>query len=122
MTADEYVNPFVEQGVLRVSHAVVEELRRYARERPIWPRDVPRLPTITWYDENRIRTPGTNQRRELGPGLMLGWSDTVKVPANCVHDAGGFEFAVEMHSHILARAKERLIDRDDAAPTGFVLR
>lgn len=119
---DEYIHPFIEPGVLRVSDAVVEKLHTYARERPIWPRDVPRLPTIVWYDENYIRTPGTNQRRSLGPGLMPGWSDTVTVPANCVHEAGGFEFAVEIHRHILVRAVERLIDVDDAAPTGFVLK
>jgi hypothetical protein len=119
---DEYVHPFVEPGVLRVSDAVVEKLREYAREHPLWPRDVPRLPTISWYDENRIRTPGTNEWRELGPGLMPGWSDTVTVPANCVHVVDGFEFAVEMLPHILARASERRIDSDDTAPTGFVLR
>jgi hypothetical protein len=118
----EYVDPFVEPRVLRVTAAAVEKLRTYARERPLWPREVPRLPTIFWYDENRIRTPGTNQWRELGPGLMPGWSDAVNVPANCVHVADNFEFAVAMFPHILARAVERVIDVDDAAPAGFVLR
>jgi hypothetical protein len=45
---DEYVHPFVESGVLRICDAVVEKLREYAREHPLWPRDVPRLPTISW--------------------------------------------------------------------------
>jgi hypothetical protein len=44
------------------------------------------------------------------------------VPANCMHVADDFEFAVAMFPHVLARAVERVIDVDEAAPTGFVLK
>jgi hypothetical protein len=119
---NECVYPFIESGVLRVSEAALEKLREFVSDGRLWLPNVPRLPAFVWADGNRVRQLGTNEWRELGPCLTLDRVERRKVPANCVHVVDGFEFVVSVRSQVYEFGAERLIDVDDAAPTGFVLR
>jgi hypothetical protein len=113
---------FALPGVVSVTPAALQLAREFGEHigetRPgeAW------ITTFHWSDQRRVRVPGTNQWKELGAGLDLGAYRPSELPESVIQAIDGVEFAVMVPSPIYEKAVQRLIDKDDGAPSKLVLR
>lgn len=112
---------FTPPGVVKVSAAALELARAFLAEARRTRPDEDWIVTFDWADSRRVRLPD-NQWEELGEGVDLAVDERAKIPPDVTTTVGGVEFAVKVGDHIYARARQRLIDRDDTVRSRLVLR
>jgi len=99
-------------GSVRISAGALELARSFAKDVTTFDRAGGWIACFSWATETRVKGKGETEWTDHGPGLYLGAVRRRQARPADIFRMGGLEFLVEIPDHILAQAKERIIELD----------
>ena len=109
-------------GSVRISAGALELARSFAKDVTSFDRAGGWIVCFSWATRTRVKDKGETEWTDLGPGLYLGAMRRTQAKPADIFRMGGLEFLVEIPDHILAQAKERLIELDQSKLDKLTLR
>lgn len=113
---------FTPPGVVRISSSALELARAFRTQAIQTQPEADWVISFDWSDSRRIREKGANIWRDVGAGLDLTAYETHQVPSGVVQLVDDLSVAIKIPSQIWEASAERLIDTDERAFSGLVLR
>lgn len=113
---------FTPPGTLRISDAALELAREFREQARQAAPDEDWVISFDWADSRRFREKGTNEWRDVGGGLDLTAYERWKIQARYIQKIDDVDIVVKIPAPVWERSAERLIDADESAFSGLVLR
>jgi hypothetical protein len=113
---------FAPPGTLRVSASALQVARQFRDQARQAVPDEDWVVCFDWADSRRVRTKGTNEWRDVGAGLDLTAYERWKISDTHIQSIDGVDIAFKVPPQVYERSAERLIDTDETAFSGLVLR
>jgi len=113
---------FAPLGTLRVSASALQLARLFRDQAKQAVPDEDWVVCFDWADSRRVRTKGTNEWRDVGAGLDLTAYERWKISDTHIQSIDGVDIAFKVPPQVYERSAERLIDTDETAFSGLVLR
>lgn len=113
---------FAPLGTLRVSTSALQLARLFRDQAKQAVPDEDWVVCFDWADSRRVRTKGTNEWRDVGAGLDPTAYERWKISDTHIQSIDGVDIAFKVPPQVYERSAERLIDTDETAFSGLVLR
>jgi hypothetical protein len=124
MTAnsDPHHDWFTPAGAIEISASALALARAFHEQVRKAVPDEDWVISFDWADSRSVRETGNGQWREVQPGLDLAAYERWKVPEQYVRRVGDTDIAVKIPTAEWEKSVERLIDVDESAFSGLILR
>lgn len=113
---------FTPPGKLRVSASALELAREFREQARQAAPDEDWIISFDWSDSRRIREKGSNEWRDIGAGLDLTAYERRKIRDDHIQRMEGMDIVMKVPAPVWEKSAERLIDTDETAFSGLVLR